>query len=149
MEHVLPTLIESARTARDRQAAQLRQAQGAVQQARTTLERLGQFRAECLARSAAGTLGHTDGPALGRYQRFIARLDEASALQQRELQLRTERAEREQQALVHCQQRLLAFQALAQRRLREREHRENRRLQREADEFAARAFHRAARENEP
>lgn len=147
MDHVLPHLIEAARNARDRQAAQLRQAQGAVQQAQATLQRLAQFRADYLARSAAATLGTTDGPALQRYQRFLARLDEATVMQQRELQAREQRVQREQQALVGQQQKLLAYETLVRRRAQERERRVQRREQRESDEFAARAFRRAQQEN--
>ena len=142
MDQVLPLLIESAEAARDRQAGALRQAQQAVQQAQDTLARLRQFRADCLARSAGGSLGRADAQSLGDYQRFVARLDQAIVMQQHEAQLRESRVVAAQQQLMQCQQKLLAFQTLTQRRARQREAVATRREQREADEFAARAFQR-------
>lgn len=139
MEHVLPHLIETARVARDRQAVGLRQAQQGVQQALATLERLTQFRADSLARSAAGTLGVTHTQALQQQQRFVSRLDEAVAQQREELALRQAHAETQQQELVKCQQRMLAFETLAKRRANERERKAQRLQQRQSDEFAARA----------
>ncbi len=146
MKDVLPILIETARATRDRQAANLAQAQLALAQAHATLERLRQFRSEYLARSPAARLGRCDGQALSQYQQFFSRLDDAIAQQQRETELRQARLDAQQAQLVRCHQRLLAFETLASRRACEREKREMRRLQGEADEFAARVAGRAALE---
>ena len=140
MDQVLPLLIDSAEAARDRRAGALRQAQQAVQQAQDTLLRLRQFRADCLARSAGGSLGRADAQSLGDYQRFVGRLDQAIVMQQQEMMLRESRVAAAQQQLMQCQQKLLALQTLVQRRARQREAAATRREQREADEFAARAF---------
>lgn len=145
MQHVLPTLIESAQAVRDRQAAALRQAQQSVQQAGQTLARLREYRAECLARSAAGTLGRTQAQSLQDYQRFIGRLDEAIAMQEREAQRREAHAAAQLQLLLQSQQRLRAFETLAGRHVRARQAREQRLERRESDEFAARAAARAGR----
>lgn len=144
MKHALPMLLQSAESARDHQAALLAQARQAVSQAQSTLERLREFRADCLARSAAGTLGGSDGVALGGYQRFVERLDGAIGMQQHEVRAREGRAVGEQQRLQHCQQRLLAFQALQRREAQAAALRLQRREQRESDEFAARAIARTA-----
>ena len=145
MKHVLPLLIETAQAARDRQVGLLAQARQAADQAGGTLQRLAEFRADCLARSAGGTLGTTDATALQQYQRFVARLDEATAMQQQEVRARHARQAEQQARLQQVQQRLLAFQALQQRDLRAREAQAARGEQRAADEFAARAFGRGAR----
>ena len=144
MKYALPILIETARAARDRQAASLAQAQLAAGQAQTTLQRLRQFRTDYLARSPAASLGRSDGQALAQYQLFFSRLDDAIALQQQEIELRQARVTVQQAQLVQRHQRLLAFETLAQRRASECETRELRRLQSESDEFAARVAGRAA-----
>jgi flagellar FliJ protein len=143
MLHVLPQLIEQATQGRDREAARLQQAQRTVQQARSTLERLQAFRLECLARSPAASHGRGDGATLADYQRFVSRLDEAIVMQGHELAQREQQAAQQQQRLVAAQQRLLAFDTLKRRQLQQRHAREQRREQRAADEFAARAFVRA------
>jgi len=140
MKHALPLLLQSAASARDRQAAVLAQARQAVAQAQATLDRLEGFRAECLARSAAGTLRTTGAEALREYQRFVERLDEAVAMQRNELDARAQRAAAEHDRLLRCQQRLLAFEALREREARAAAARAQRREQRESDEFAARAI---------
>ncbi|HZY19159.1 MAG TPA: flagellar export protein FliJ [Ramlibacter sp.] len=146
MQHVLPLLIEQAQAARDQQSVRLKQAQQAVQQAQATLQRLLEFRAECLSRSPAATLGRGDGGQLADYQRFVSRLDEAIAMQRREAQAREGVVGQQQQLLVQCQQRMLAFETLSRRQAQQRDRREQRRGQREADEFAARAV---ARQENP
>lgn len=143
MEHVLPILIDSARTARDRQAAGLREAEAAVRQAIATLQRLRQFRAECLVRSPAALNARSDAHALAAYQNFVGRLDQAIDLQQQEVDRRESRRLAQHDLLLRAHQRVAAFETLAQRRLLQRAAREQRRLEREADEFAARAHRRA------
>lgn len=143
MKHALPRLIETAEAARDQASAALAQVRQAVAQAATTLQRLQDFRAECLSRSAAGTLGATDGAGLQGYQRFVGRLDEAIALQQQEVRRREARVQEQQLRLQECQRKLMAFQALQRREADAANARAQRREQREADEFAARAFGRS------
>lgn len=144
MKHVLPMLIRSAQEARDAEAARLVQAQSQHAQQCATLARLREFRQDCIARSAAATLGHTRGEQLADYQRFMLRLDDAIA-QQTEVTRRCERAaEQQQQRLVATQQRLLAFETLSRREAQREAERENRRSQREIDEFASRAAMRQA-----
>ncbi|TFZ08342.1 flagellar export protein FliJ [Ramlibacter humi] len=143
MEHVLPMLTQQATAARDREAARLQQARQSHAQAQATLQRLEAFRQECLARSPAATGGRGDGATLAAYQQFVARLDEAIAMQRQETGLRANQADAQQQRLAQAQQRLLAFQALANRQAVRAAQRETKREQRMADEFAARATARA------
>jgi flagellar export protein FliJ len=146
LKDVLPLLIETAKAVRERQSANVAQAQLALAQAQSTLRRLQQFRAEYLARSPAARQGRSDGQALAQYTQFFGRLDDAIGQQQRETGLRQSQLEAQQAQLVRCHQRLQAFETLAHRLACERETRESRRLQGEADEFAARAASRAAME---
>ena len=139
MKHVLPLLIERAQAQRDRQAAAARQARQSAAQAESTLQRLGEFRGECLSRSAAAQLGRADGASLAGYQVFVGRLDAAIGLQAREATLRAGHADDQQQRLLQQQRRVLAFEALARRDTLERSRREQRRDQRTTDDFAARA----------
>lgn len=141
MDKVLPLLTEGALTARDRQAAATRDAAAAVRQAEVTLERLTGFRAELLAR-APGARASADTQSLVDHQRFVARLDEAIAMQLQERGRRLERANTAQQQLIDRQKRLMAFETLSTRRARVRAVKETRRDQRDSDEHAARASRR-------
>jgi flagellar protein FliJ len=145
MDHILPLLIERAAALRDRQAAAMQQARMAADQADTTLGRLESFRVDCLARSPAGSLARTTADSLAGHQQFVSRLDDAIGLQTQEADTRHARAGEQQAVLIEAQRRLLAFETLQRRRAAERNAKEQRKLQRESDEFAARA---ARRNNE-
>lgn len=138
MKHALPALIETARSARDRETAILVQTQHAAGQAQATMQRLAQYRTEYLARSPAATGAPSDAQSLAQYQLFFTRLDEAIAMQHQEIEWRTARVVSQQAVLLRCQQRLLAFETLARRQELERQAAEMRRQQIETDEFAAR-----------
>lgn len=140
MNHALPLLIDAAEAARDQHAARGARARQAVAQANGTLQRLQDFRVECLARSAAGTLGRTHGAALQDHQRFVAKLDEAIGLQAHEVRRCEQHADQLQGLLQRSQQRVLALHALRERQARTAAARATRREQRDADEFAARAY---------
>ena len=146
MKRALPILIAAARSGRDQQSARLARARQALAHAGTTMARLQEFRAGYLARSAASTLRGSDAAALQDYQHFIDRLDEAIALQAREMRGREADAAQEELALLQRQKRLLAFEALLQRQVDAAAAQAHRREQREADEFAASAGARRARE---
>jgi flagellar FliJ protein len=143
MQHVLPLLTAQATEARDREAARLTQLRQSHAQAQATLQRLEAFRLECLARSPSAMGGRGDCDSLAGYQKFVARLDEAIAMQRQETTLRWQQAEAQQLRLVTAQQRLLAYQALAARNATRAAQKEAKRDQRMADEFAARATARA------
>jgi len=144
MDHVLPLLIERAAALRDRQIAAMQHAQLAAGQAGATLTRLQSFRNDCLARSAAGTLARTNADALAGYQQFVTRLDDAIGLQSRETDARLARAGEQRALLADCERKLLAFETLRRKRATARNAREQRMLQRESDEFAARAARRSS-----
>lgn len=147
MDHVLPLLIERAAALRDRQAAATQQARLAAEQADATLDRLEGFRVDVLARSAAGTLARTTSDSLAGYQQFVTKLDDAIGMQAHEADTRHLRANEQQAQLIEAQRRLLAFETLQRRRAAEKNAREQRKLQREADEFAARAARRPSEES--
>jgi len=142
MDHVLPLLIERATAARERQAATMRVAYRALEQAGATLGKLQDFRGECIARAPASTGQSTDAETLAAQQRFVTRLDDAIGQQSIEAQARAHRAAEQQSLLAQAQQRLLAFETLAKRRLEQKNAREHRRELRDGDEFAALAARR-------
>ncbi|CAN5611382.1 N/A [soil metagenome] len=139
MNKLLPLLINRAETARDRQAALARDAANAAQQTQATLVRLEDFRGESLERSPASLGRHADAQALGDYQRFVSRLDDAIAMQRQECQRREERSAAGQQRLIEEQRKLMAFETLLRRRAAAAGIKQGRRAQSDADEFAARA----------
>lgn len=143
MKRVLPLLIEQAGAARDRQSLAVAQAGRAVQQAQATLDRLQDFRGECLARAPNARPGVADAGALDGYQQFVARLDHAIGVQGGEAALRGAQLDEQRTRLAACQQRLLAFEALLARQQRQSQARQARREQRDSDAFAARAAARA------
>jgi flagellar FliJ protein len=139
MDRVLPLLIDRAAQLRDLQAAAAQQARVAADQAEATLGRLQSFRVDCLAQSAAGTQARTTSEAMAGYQHFVTKLDDAIGQQSAEARSRHDAAAAQQAVLVEAQRRLLAFETLQKRRANERNLREQRKLQRESDAFAARA----------
>ena len=116
MNKLLPLLINRAEIARDRQAALAREAANAALQTQATLVRLEDFRGESLDRSPASLGSHADAQALGDYQRFVSRLDDAIAMQRQECQRREERSAAGQQRLIEEQRKLMAFETLLRRR---------------------------------
>lgn len=147
MDQVLPLLIGQAQVRRDQTAALACDAALASRQGQATLEQLRQFHGDCLTRSPGAGGGHADGQSLIDYQNFVSRLDEAITLQLQECQRRQERAAARQEQLLESQQRLMAFEALAQRRAAARSAKDSRAQQRDADEFGARAARRLTQES--
>ncbi|WP_460890918.1 flagellar export protein FliJ, partial [Ramlibacter alkalitolerans] len=147
MIQALPLLIETAEGERDHRAAVLGRAREAHAQAQATLQRLLEFRADCLARSATGRLGRGDGGTLETYQVFVGLLDEAIRLQEGQAAQGLREAEAQLRLLQAAQQRLAALQTLLARDAHARPARGPLREQHAADEFAALAFLRAAQEN--
>lgn len=147
MERVLTTLIEGARLARDRQSVAVRTAVGMAEQARHTLDRLDQYRGECLARSPAVAGGMPDREMLLDYQRFVGRLDQAIGLQGHEHQVREGHLEAAQLKLLDHQRRLMALETLVKRRAAAKAVKAARQDQRDTDEFAARAVRRLDQDN--
>ena len=139
MQAVLPLLLERAEGERDGEGVSLRQAAQALQQALATLGQLERFREDYLRRSPVAAGQALDAQRLVDWQRFVSRLDQAIALQRQEITIRTHQEAQARQRLVQAQQRLMSLQALGQRWARQQQARMDRRLQAEADAFAARA----------
>ncbi|MGE4243976.1 flagellar export protein FliJ [Ramlibacter sp.] len=147
LDRTLPLLIERAVAARDREAQALAQTQRREAAAAERGEQLCNYRVQYLARSPAATGASVSGDALASRQRFIAKLDEALAIQKDDLSMRARETAAQHARLLQCQQALLALQTLQRRREAQRDLRLARGAQREADEFAARALQRARREH--
>ncbi|MFD0669593.1 flagellar export protein FliJ [Ramlibacter sp. MAHUQ-53] len=135
----LPLLIEQSRELRDKLAAAVSHGTRALQQAQATLDQLGRFREDTLARSPTGRVGGFSADRLHDWQLFMTRLDEALDLQRAECERRAQALAMRQQQLADGQRRLMAFEALAARQAAERQRRQARQAQRDSDEFAARA----------
>lgn len=144
MKNILPLLIERAEQLRDRHVAEAQETVATLRTAQSVLQRLDEFRVEFLARSPAATGAHADGQALQDYQRFVGRLDEAIAQQRLECDRRQQRNDAAQRLLLDSQRRVVALQSWKRREAHAEANRESRKLQREADEFAARAAVRAS-----
>ncbi len=136
----LPLLIDRARTLRDQLAAAAAQATQALQQSEQTLDQLGRFREETLARCPTARVGGFSADRLHDWQRFMTRLDEALSLQRAECERRRQSLALRQQHLAEGQRRLMAFEALETRQAMERQRKQARQAQRDSDEFAARAL---------
>jgi flagellar FliJ protein len=139
MKNVLPLLIERAQQLRDKHVGEARDTLATLQTAQQVLQRLDEFRAEFLARSPAASGATADAQALLDYQRFVGRLDEAMAQQRQECARRQQRNDAAQRQLLESQRRVVALQAWQRREAAALAAKDNRRTQREADEFAARA----------
>lgn len=139
MNNVLPLLIDRAQVLRDRHVREARDTLTTLQTAQQVLQRLDDFRVEFLARSPAASGASADTHALQDYQRFVGRLDEAIAQQRQECARRQQRNDAAQRQLLDSQRRVVALQAWSRRELAAQVTRDNRRTQRESDEFATRA----------
>ena len=139
MKNVLPLLIDRAQVLRDKHVAQARDTLATLQTAQQVLQRLDDFRGEFIARSPASTGATADTQALLDYQRFVGRLDEAIAQQRQECTRRLQRNDAAQRQLLDSQRRVVALQSWQRREAAAQVAKDNRRSQREADEFATRA----------
>lgn len=149
MNKVLPLLIDRAQVLRDKHVAQARETLATLQTAQQVLQRLDDFRTEFIARSPAASGATADAQALQDYQRFVGRLDEAIAQQRQECSHRSQRNDAAQRLLLDSQRRVVALQSWQRRELAAQVAKDNRRSQREADEFAARAASRMTGEALP
>jgi flagellar FliJ protein len=139
MKNVLPLLIDRAQVLRDKHVAQARETLTTLQTAQQVLQRLDEFRAEFIARSPAASGGTADTQALLDYQQFVGRLDEAIAQQRQECTRRLQRNDAAQRQLLESQRRVVALQSWQRREAAAQVAKDNRRTQRESDEFATRA----------
>jgi flagellar FliJ protein len=139
MKNVLPLLIDRAQVLRDKHVREARETLTTLQTAQQVLQRLDDFRTEFMARSPASSGASADTQALLDYQRFVGRLDEAMAQQRQECTRRQQRNDAAQRQLLDSQRRVVALQSWQRREAAALAAKDNRRTQREADEFAARA----------
>ncbi len=139
MKNVLPLLIDRAQVLRDKHVGEARETLTTLQTAQQVLQRLDDFRAEFIARSPAASGASADTQSLQDYQRFVGRLDEAMAQQRQECARRQKRNDAAQRQLLDSQRRVVALQSWQRREAAALAARDNRRTQRESDEFAARA----------
>ncbi len=135
----LAFLLAQAREARDAQSQALRAAAQGWQQAQATLSQLQAFREQFLTRSP-NLRTRCDGAGVMRdWQGFAQGLANAMTQQAAQAEGHRQRHAQQQQRLAEAQARVLALEALEARRAAAQARVQERRLQRECDEFAARA----------
>ncbi len=137
--HPLPFLLAQARELRDTRSRTVREAAQAWQQAQATLDQLQAFRSQFIARSPNLHTGCQGTGGMGDWHRFAQGLAQAMTQQEAQAEGHRQRHAQCQDRLSEAQARVLALEALEARRAAAQARVQERRLQRECDEFAARA----------
>jgi len=142
--HTLHLLLEREEAERDRWLQRLQQAEEALRRAQSQTDMLLTYRDEYRQRWGAQFARGASVPLVQCYQGFVARLDQAIAEQQRQLQAETGRAAQTRDALAAQQVRVASVRKLIERRASDAQQRAGRHEQKHTDEIAART-HRLAR----
>jgi flagellar FliJ protein len=135
----LPLLLEREEGERDRWLQRLHQAEDALRRAQAQAELLRTYRDEYHQRWGAQFARGASVPLVQCYQGFVARLDQAIAEQQRQVQVEADRAAQTRAALAAQQVRVASVRKLIERRASDAQQRAVRREQKHVDELAARA----------
>jgi flagellar FliJ protein len=139
----LHLLLEREEAERNRWLQRLHQAEDALHRAQAQADMLLTYRDEYRQRWGAQFARGASVPLVQCYQGFVARLDQAIAEQQRQLQAEADRAAQTRAALAAQQQRVASVRKLIERRSSDAQQRAVRREQKHSDEIAART-HRLA-----
>ncbi|MES3676314.1 flagellar export protein FliJ [Halomonas elongata] len=131
----LDTLTEMARQARDQAGQRLAGDRRDARQVAEQLEALQRYRAEYAARLQTALRDGIDPASMHNYQRFLASLDDALERARQALDERQQRVDQSQRHWQGEQQRLHAYDTLAERREAVRRRAEQRREQRASDDL--------------
>jgi len=131
-------LLEHEEAERDQALLRLQQAEDEDRRARSQAEMLLAYRDEYRQRWSAQFARGGSMPVVQCYQGFMARLEQAIAQQQRQVDATRQRVEQCRAALVAQQRRVASVRKLLERRERELQQRAARREQKANDETAAR-----------
>lgn len=135
----LETLIELATTATDEAARRLGNAIRATDKAEKKLALLVQYRDDYSARFQAKMANGGVTPMTFRnFQAFLDKLDEAIVGQQQVVQEAANGVSRERGNWQASERKRMSYDALASRELKKEQQRDNKRDQKQNDEFAAR-----------
>lgn len=139
----LDTLIELAAADTDAAAKTLGKAVRAADDARQKLAMLKQYRDDYAARLQSGMGSGLTASAFRNFQIFIGKIDDAISGQQEIVRLAERRIDHERGVWQQCERKRLSYGTLANRAQQAALHKENKRDQKQMDEFAARkAFNR-------
>ena len=144
-KHALAQLIEHARRVRDDAAADSAGAQREAAQAQQTLELLSRYMQDHLGR--APVRRNTDASMLNVREHFTRKLDAAIDEQSRTRDELQQAADQRRAELIERQRKLLAFEALQERRETRIQQKRAAREQRATDESAMQAAMRRNRSN--
>lgn len=131
----LDTLTEMARQARDQAGQRLAGDRRDARQVAEQLDALQRYRAEYAARLQTALRDGIDPASMHNYQRFLASLDDALERARQALDERQQRVDQSQRHWQGEQQRLHAYDTLAERREAVRRRAEQRREQRASDDL--------------
>jgi len=135
----LDTLIELASAETDEAAKRLGNAIRATDRAEKKLELLQKYRDEYSSRFEAKMAQGVSPMGYRNFQAFIAKLDEAIAGQQQVVQDAEQGVTRERGAWQQSERKRMSYDTLATRQQQQEAKLENRRDQKQNDEFATRA----------
>lgn len=133
------TLIEVTEAMKDEAAQQLGQMMTRQQEARQKLDTLTGYRREYEQRLSQQTREGTDARAIMNYRQFLSRLESAIEQAGQELAQWDQRVLQQQETLREIQVRLRSYGVIEDRRRSREQLAEDRRQQKQIDEFAARA----------
>lgn len=135
----LNTLIELASKDSDEAAKQLGQAVRAAEEAEKKLALLMGYRDEYAARFQTSMTRGLSAMDYRNYQQFMDKLDAAIGGQEEIVQGAKRQVEQERKAWQDCERKRLSYDTLATRAEKEKQHKENKRDQKQTDEHAARS----------
>ncbi len=136
-------LLEREEAERDQALMRLQQAEDEARRAQSQAEMLTAYREEYRQRWGAQFARGGSMPVVQCYQGFMARLDQAIAQQQLQVDATQQRVGQCRAALAAQQVRVASVRKLVERRERDQQHRAARREQKTTDETAARAHRHA------
>lgn len=135
----LTTLIDLALKDTDEAAKKLGQAIRAGEDTEKKLAMLLGYRDEYAARFQSSMAAGLSAMDYRNFQLFIEKLDAAIAGQQAIVQEAKRLIERERKSWQDCERKRMSYDTLATRAEKEKQHKENKRDQKQTDEHAARA----------
>ena len=138
----LDTLIELATRDTDEAAKRLGRAMKAAEEAEQKLVLLSQYRDDYMVRCQQSLQTGLSAAAYANFQQFIGKLEQAVIGQQSAIRDARLIVERERRAWQECERKRMSYGTLAERAAKVQQARENKRDQKQMDEYAARRLSR-------
>lgn len=138
----LDTLIELATRDTDEAAKRLGRAMKAAEEAEQKLVLLSQYRDDYMVRCQQSLQTGLSAAAYANFQQFIGKLEQAVIGQQSAIRDARLIVERERKAWQECERKRMSYGTLAERAAKVQQAKENKRDQKQMDEYAARRLSR-------